>query len=94
MHFANFSFGVGRALANLHIVAKQYILNTKLQDYKYKFFVRMGLFKLVIQIFFTQVLCCRVLCLGFQRKKVTDWKFVEYIYNISTYSRCIISMFF
>lgn len=39
MHFANFSFGVGRALADLHIVAKQYILNTKLQDYKYKFFV-------------------------------------------------------
>lgn len=39
MHFANFLFGVGRAFADLHIVAKQYILNTKLQDYKNKFFV-------------------------------------------------------
>lgn len=39
MHFANFSFGVGRALADLNIVVKQYISNTKLQDYMYKFFV-------------------------------------------------------
>lgn len=32
-------FHLGRALADLHIVAKQYIPNTKLQDHKYKFFV-------------------------------------------------------
>lgn len=64
MHFANFSFGVGRALADLHIVAKQYISNTKLQDYKYKFlFIR--LFKLVI-FFYPSTLLQNIYVWGFK----------------------------
>lgn len=69
MHFANFSFEVGRALADLYIVAKQYILNTKLQDYKYKFFVRMGLFKLVI-FFYPSTFAAEFYVWGFKEKRL------------------------